>query len=276
MKLVSQVICASCSSMTIVDGKEWAPGPFLNLLELWLDYIQNNTDSIFIVVSHDALMCVGRVTAYNSVLFAGELRWMICVDKSVYLLLFHLHIFLLLLSSHYETTIVNKLILWLRLLKRSFMLFRWYSRGICFLYLLVIGGGWLRMALVVVTCLLPRCSITPRNSILFFLFTLRLISGRSFVLRRLIGRWLLLLSLGGGSGWLLLGCSLRLISHSRTSSQSIHSTSRQIGARSGWTLICSGSPRQVIRSILHLLLSCHISEIIWICCLVIGVWIVFD
>jgi hypothetical protein len=116
MKLVSEIICTSGSSMAIIYGKERASWPFFNLLKFWFDYIQNNRNSIFIIISNNSLMGIGRITTYNSVLFTGKLGWMIRSDISVNLILFHFHVFLLLLHSHDKASIGYQLIMTFRLL----------------------------------------------------------------------------------------------------------------------------------------------------------------
>ena len=56
-------------------------------------------------------MSVGRVAADNTILLASELSWMVAINETINLFLFHLHILLLLLNSHDEATICGQLIL---------------------------------------------------------------------------------------------------------------------------------------------------------------------
>ena len=110
MQLVSQEVCACSTSMTIVDSKERTSRPLINLLEFRFDDIQNDGDSIFIVVSDNTLMCISCVAANYSILLAGKLSWMVRTYEAINLFLFHLHIFLLLLNSNYESSIRNQII----------------------------------------------------------------------------------------------------------------------------------------------------------------------
>ena len=102
--------------MAIVDSKEGASWPLINLLELWLDNVKDDADSIFVVVPDNSLMSVCRVAANDSILLASELGWMVRVDKPVDLFLLHLHILLLLLVGHDESSVGHQLVLRLRLL----------------------------------------------------------------------------------------------------------------------------------------------------------------
>ena len=102
--------------MAVINCKERAPGPVLNLLKLWLDDIQNNGDPVFVVVPDDALVGVGRVATDNSVLFASKLCRVVRLDEALDLLLLHLHVLLLLLNGHYETPVRCQLVLALGLL----------------------------------------------------------------------------------------------------------------------------------------------------------------
>ena len=48
--------------MAIVNGKEGASRPEVDLLELGLDDIENNGDTVFVVVTNHALVGVGSVS----------------------------------------------------------------------------------------------------------------------------------------------------------------------------------------------------------------------
>ena len=55
--------------MSIKDSKEAAFGPIFNVLfGRRLHNIQNDADSVFIIVSYYALVCVGRITYDASIL----------------------------------------------------------------------------------------------------------------------------------------------------------------------------------------------------------------
>ena len=116
MKLISKIISTSSSTMAIIDREEGAPWPFFDLFKLWFNDIQNDWNSIFIVISDNSLMGIGWITTDNTILFAGELCWMIWGDISIDLVLFHFHVLLLLLHGHNETSIGYQLIMTFRLL----------------------------------------------------------------------------------------------------------------------------------------------------------------
>lgn len=45
--------------MSVIHCKKRTSRPLINLLKLRLDDIENDTDSVFVVVSHNTLMSVG-------------------------------------------------------------------------------------------------------------------------------------------------------------------------------------------------------------------------
>ena len=68
MQLVSQKVSALCSTMSIVDSEEGAARPVSRFLKLRLDNIQDDADSVFIVVPYYALMSVCCVRDNHSIL----------------------------------------------------------------------------------------------------------------------------------------------------------------------------------------------------------------
>ena len=144
MKLISKIICASCASVPIIDRKEGAPGPLLHLFEFRFDYVQNNGNSIFVVISNNSLMSICRIAAYDAVFFACKLGWMIRCDISIDLILFHFHIFLLLLLSHDKSSVGYQLVMTFRLLKRFLSLFLVLTWALP-LYFMMTRGWRLRM-----------------------------------------------------------------------------------------------------------------------------------
>jgi hypothetical protein len=54
--------------MTIIDCEERASWPVVNLFKFRLNNIQNYADSVFIIVSYHALMCVSGIGDNYSVL----------------------------------------------------------------------------------------------------------------------------------------------------------------------------------------------------------------
>ena len=154
MKLVSQVICACSSSMTIIHRKEWASWPLVDLLEFWLYDIQNYRNSVFIVISYNALMGIGSITANYTIFLTSKFCGVIRSYKSIYLLLFHLHVFFLLFSGHNEPPVSYKLILALWLPHRSLI----FSTNLIwtgfFNFLMIWARWWLWMTILLLFTIL--------------------------------------------------------------------------------------------------------------------------
>jgi len=63
--------------MSIVDSKEGTLGPGLVLPMLWLDDVQNNRYSVFIVVANKALIRVCSVGTNNSISLETAFGWLV-------------------------------------------------------------------------------------------------------------------------------------------------------------------------------------------------------
>lgn len=74
VQLVSEEIGALGAPVAVVNGKKGTPRPWVRLLELGLNHVQNNRDSVLIVVSNHTLVSVGCVRGYHSVPFARKFR----------------------------------------------------------------------------------------------------------------------------------------------------------------------------------------------------------
>jgi hypothetical protein len=141
MQLIPEKVCTCSTSMTIIDGKEAASGPLIDLLELWLYNIEDYANSIFIIVPDNSLMRIGGVTTDDTVLFAGEFGGVITLFVSFNLLLLHFNVFLLLLHRHDEPSIGYELILTFALNHRLF--FNFFGAS----------SWWLRLAVsLVISC----------------------------------------------------------------------------------------------------------------------------
>ena len=110
VKLIPQVVGARSSTMPIVDREEGAPWPVVNLLEFGLDDVENDRDSIFVVVPNHALMRVSRVCHNDAVLLAGELGRVVALLESGDLLLFHLLVLVSLTHRHFHTSVLYNFI----------------------------------------------------------------------------------------------------------------------------------------------------------------------
>ena len=71
MKVISKEVSAHIAAMAVVNSEKAALGPLLAsiLLRLWLHDIEDNGDSVFIVVPHDSLVGVSTVSSDDSVAF---------------------------------------------------------------------------------------------------------------------------------------------------------------------------------------------------------------
>jgi hypothetical protein len=63
--------------MAIVDTEKGTARPEFGLLELRLDYVKNDGDAVFVVVTDDALMGVGCIRDDYTVTFACEFSWLV-------------------------------------------------------------------------------------------------------------------------------------------------------------------------------------------------------
>ena len=125
MKLVSQKVGALSPTMAIVNGKERAPRPEVDLLELGLDDIENDRDSVFVIVPHHSLVRIGRICDYNAIFLGCKLRWVIVLSEFHDLLLFHFHVFFALTDGHLHASVLNDIIrakIFLTFLALSFIL----------------------------------------------------------------------------------------------------------------------------------------------------------
>ncbi len=69
MELISQKLSAGRAPMSVVNTKKTTFGPILVLSVRWSGYVQNNWDSIFVVISKKALVSYCGVCSYNSIPF---------------------------------------------------------------------------------------------------------------------------------------------------------------------------------------------------------------
>lgn len=150
MKLISKKISTCRSTMTIIDSKEWASGPIINLFEFWFYYIKDNWNSVLIIIPYNSLMSISWITADNTILFACKFRWMIRSNKSVDLFLLHFHVFLLLLNSHYKSSVGCKLIL-------TFWLLNIWMTVVWWFFNFLMTWRWLRSTLVFVSSIRWTC-----------------------------------------------------------------------------------------------------------------------
>ena len=115
MQLVSQEISTLCSTMPIIDCKERASRPVINLFEFRFDYIEDNRNTVFIVVSYHSLMSVGSISHNYAVFLWGKLCRVVILSELHNLFLLHFTVFLSLSHSHFHSTIHYNtiLVLWI-------------------------------------------------------------------------------------------------------------------------------------------------------------------
>ena len=107
MKLVSQEIGTTGPTMAIVYREERTSRPVINLFEFWLDNVEYDGHTILIVVSHHALVGIGRIRDYHSILLGCKLSWIVVLFEFLNLLLFHFFVLFTLTYSHFHPTIFN-------------------------------------------------------------------------------------------------------------------------------------------------------------------------
>ena len=76
MEVVTKKISARVASVAVVDPEEGAFGPSLTRfgwLRLWSHDVENNGNSVFIIVPNNALVGVGSICSHDSVALRGEL-----------------------------------------------------------------------------------------------------------------------------------------------------------------------------------------------------------
>lgn len=73
MELVLQEVCAGRASMAIVNREIAALRPIRDVFAIgWLCHVQDNGDSILVIIPLDALMGVGRVRSYQPMRFRSK------------------------------------------------------------------------------------------------------------------------------------------------------------------------------------------------------------
>ena len=107
VQLVSEEIGALSTPVTVVNGEKGTPRPEVKLLELWLNDIQNNRDSVLIVVSNHTLVSVGCVRGHHPVLFARKFSWVIGFFEFLNLGVLHGYVLVPLAYSHLHASVLH-------------------------------------------------------------------------------------------------------------------------------------------------------------------------
>ena len=81
VKLVFEEIGTRGASMPIIDCEVATLGPVCDVFATrWLRHVQDDRDSVFVVVPLDALVGVGRVRCDQAVRFRGKLCWFVVLQ----------------------------------------------------------------------------------------------------------------------------------------------------------------------------------------------------
>jgi len=80
VQVVSQKLRANRPAMAVVNPKERAFRPVLVYSVLWLDDIQDNADTVFIIVPDETLVCVGSICSDYSVAFKTTFGYFVVRD----------------------------------------------------------------------------------------------------------------------------------------------------------------------------------------------------
>ncbi len=71
VEIISEEISTNMATMSIIDPKKGALGPLraMKLLRFWFHDIQNDRDTIFVIVAHDTLIGVRTVRSNYAISF---------------------------------------------------------------------------------------------------------------------------------------------------------------------------------------------------------------
>lgn len=75
--------------MPIIDRKKTAARPHLNFFKLGLNDVQDDTDSVFVVVAHHTLVSIRCISDNDAIFFASKLGWVVMLLKFGYLHALH-------------------------------------------------------------------------------------------------------------------------------------------------------------------------------------------
>ena len=87
MKVVSQEVSTSMTSVAVIHAEEAAPWPFLVLPRLRLEDVEYDAHPIFVIVPDNPLISIGSIGTYNAILPHGALGGLIIGDDDAVALL---------------------------------------------------------------------------------------------------------------------------------------------------------------------------------------------
>ena len=82
VQIISQVVCTSCTTVAVKNSKEadLRPLDIQVCLALWLENVEDDGDAILVVLTNDALVCVGCVRFYHTALFLRCFGWLMILQ----------------------------------------------------------------------------------------------------------------------------------------------------------------------------------------------------
>ena len=80
VEVVSQKFRTGATAMAIIDPEKGTGWPSLMLTMLGLHNVEDDRDSVFVVVAHKALVCIGSICANNAIAFIAALSWLMVRD----------------------------------------------------------------------------------------------------------------------------------------------------------------------------------------------------
>jgi len=78
VEIITKKICTVNSSMPVINPEERTLGPVLFTSTLWFHYVQDYRDSVLVVVSYYALICIRTICFYNTIPLRRRL-WLLMV-----------------------------------------------------------------------------------------------------------------------------------------------------------------------------------------------------
>jgi hypothetical protein len=105
VKLISQEICTSLTTVAIVYCKKWAARPVVNSFELRFYNVQNDRHSVLIVVPNHSLVGVCGVSDHYAILLTCVLGCIVVLLKSSNLVILHLLVLFRLFICHLHASV---------------------------------------------------------------------------------------------------------------------------------------------------------------------------
>ena len=105
MQLISQKISTSLTTMPIINSEEGTPRPVVYCFKFRLDYVQDDRNSVFVVIPYHALVSISRICHNHSIFLASIFSCIIVLFEPIYLIFLHLLILFTLFISHFHSSV---------------------------------------------------------------------------------------------------------------------------------------------------------------------------